>query len=292
MPDLPGLGVTRFAARGSTRLTYEDVGDPAAPAVVALHDLLADRAVWRPLAEALVPAGWRVIAIDARGHGASAALGVRPYPPTELAGDVLAVLDEATAGPIHLVGQGWGAATALTVARFEPARIASLALLQPDLPGLLAADADPAVRWAARAAAEALGVAAQAAGTGQTDRALAALLDPRWGAGWRERLPKPRLAAIKRYGGSLGALLAGAEGHEPDPAALSALKMPALVLRHRDAGDLDVRVADRLAAALPAARLEVIAGDAALGGQLDPAAAATIAAFVGFLRGLSPQPTG
>lgn len=283
MSVIPGLGVTRFATRGSTRLAYEDVGERDAPVIVALHDLLADRSGWRPISEALARAGWRVVAIDARGHGASAALGARPYPPTELAADVLAVLDHAEIGRALLLGHGWGAATALTVARFEPGRFAGLVLLQPDLPGVLAADPDPAARWAARSAADALATAAQAADKGMTDRALDALLGPRWGAGWRDRLPKPRMAAIRRYGGSLGALLGGAAGHEPATEALSALTMPTLVLRHRAASDLDRLVAERLAAALPGARLATGDGVPAAGGQIDAADPETIAAVLSFL---------
>ena len=37
--------------------------------------------------------------------------------------------------------------------------------------------------------------AADAADKGRTDRALDLLLDARWGPGWRDRLPRPRLAA-------------------------------------------------------------------------------------------------
>ncbi len=286
MPDIPGLGITRFATRGSTRLAYEDIGERGAPVVVTLHDLLSDHAVWRPLALSLAEAGWRVVSLDARGHGASAALGARPYPPTELATDVLAALDHAGVDRLSLVGHGWGASTALTVARFEPGRIAGLVLLQPDLPGILAADPDPAARWAARGSADALAAAANAADKGMTDRALDALFDPRLGPGWRDRLPRSRTAAIRRYGGSLGALLGGAVGHEPATDSLAVLAMPALVLRHRDAPEVDALVADRLATALPAAELATATGIPAAGGHLDAADPETIETVLAFLTKL------
>ncbi|MGI9253688.1 MAG: alpha/beta fold hydrolase, partial [Thermomicrobiales bacterium] len=226
-----GLGVTRFVPRGSTRLTYETAGEPGAPAVAMLHGLLADRGVWRPLAEALAAAGYHALLIDARGHGTSAALSTRPYPPTELAADLLAVLDHAGAAPAHLIGDGWGAAIAIAAARMSPAHVRTLALLQPDLPGLLASDPDPAARWVWQNARETLATASKAAYKGMTDRALDTLLDPRLGPGWRARMERPRLAAIKRYGGALGAILAGAEGQEPAPEAIAALTMPAILLR-------------------------------------------------------------
>jgi len=283
MSEPAGSGITRFVPRGTTRLTYEAIGDEGAPTVAALHGLLSDRAVWRPLAADLAARGFRTLAIDARGHGSSAALGTRPYPPTELAADVLAILDHAGAAPVHLVGEGWGAAVAIAAARLGPSHVRSLVLLQPDLPGLLASDDDPAARWAWQTAREGLSAASLAASKGMTDRALDALLDPRLGPGWRARMDRRRLAAIKRYGDALGAILTGAEGNEPAPEAIAALAMPALVLRRRDALDLDARVAARLAALLPAGRGEAL--EATLGGPagLDPADPAVIAAVAAFL---------
>lgn len=287
----PGLGVTRFAARGTTRLAYEALGDGAAPVVVALHDLLADRAVWRPWATALTGAGYRVLLLDARGHGASAALSSRPYPPSELAADVLTILDAADIATAHLAGHGWGGAIALTTAQLGPGRVRSLLLLQPDLPGLLAHDDDPASRWAASTARESLAAAATIAGKGQTDRALDALLGPRLGPGWQERLPRARMGAIRRYGGSLGALLAGAEGYEPAPAALAMLTIPALVLSHAAAPDLDRRVAARLAALLPNAVSPTLPLGPDSDGEatLTPDDPAVIAAALAFLQRIAPS---
>lgn len=279
---LPGLGVTRFAARGSTRLSYEAIGDATAPAVVSLHDLLADRVVWRPWAEALVPAGYRLLLLDARGHGASAALSTRPYPPTELAADVLTVLEAEEIERAHFAGHGWGAATALTVARLDPGRVASLLLLEPDLPGLLGGDADPEARRAAQVAAAALGVAASAAGKGLTDRALDALLDHRLGRGWRDRLARPRLAAIRRNAGSLGAILGGMSGQEMAPDAMRELAVPALVVARGAASAPAALGADRLAAALPGAVPAVLldAGEGDEPGLADPALLAAVLAFL------------
>jgi pimeloyl-ACP methyl ester carboxylesterase len=280
---IPGAGVTRFAPRGSTRLTYEDTGDPAAPPVALLHGLLADRSVWRALGAALASGGFRVLLIDARGHGASAALSTRPYPPTELAADVLTVLDHAGVSPVHLVGEGWGGATAVAVARMSPGHVRSLALLQPDLPGILASDPDPAGRWAWQTARDTLAAASTAATKGLTDRALDTMLDPRLGPGWRARLDKPRLAAIKRYGGSLGAILAGAEGQEPAPEAIAALAMPALILLSPHPPEVDARVAARLADLLPSASLADIPASRtphALAPD-DPEVIAAVQAFLG-----------
>ncbi|MCC6315840.1 MAG: alpha/beta fold hydrolase [Thermomicrobiales bacterium] len=285
---LPGASITRFVARGSARLSYEAIGEPAAPALVALHDLLAQRGVWRPWAEMLAEAGLRLIAIDARGHGASAALGGRAYPVAELAADVLAVLDNEGVATAHLAGHGWGAATALAVARGAPERVGALLLIQPDLPGILAGDASPAARWAAETARELLSTAAVAADKGMTDRALDILLNPRWGAEWRARLPRPRLSAIRRNAGSLGAILGGASVEGPTAQMLEGFNAPTLVLVGANASERDRLVAERLAAALAGASLEraaLIDSD----GLVDPGAEAAVAAVAAFLRDLAPR---
>ena len=282
MTATSGLGVTRFVPRGSTRLTYEATGEPGAPVVAMLHGLLADRSVWRPLAEALADAGFRALLIDARGHGTSAALSTRPYPPTELAADVLAVLDHDGSPPAHMVGDGWGASIAIAVARMSPGHVRSLALLQPDLPGLLASDPDPAGRWAWQGARDTRTSASMAATKGMTDRALDTLLDPRLGPGWRARMEKPRLAAIKRYGGALGPILSGAEGQEPAPEVFAALAMPALVLLAPSPPEIDALTAARLATLLPAGSLDVIA-DSRDPHALHPDDSAVISALTAFL---------
>ncbi|HEU5433767.1 MAG TPA: alpha/beta fold hydrolase, partial [Thermomicrobiales bacterium] len=201
----PGLGLTRFAHRGAASIAYEAVGAADAPAVLALHDLLADRTGFAPLRAALFAAGFRVIAPDLRGHGASGALSGRPYPMVELTADALAVLDAADAPRAHVVGAGLGGAIALALAEAVPARVASLALLTPAIGGILAADADAdaEARAAAAAVLAAAAEAAALANKGQTDRALDRWLDPPWGRGWRDRLPRARLGAIRRHAGAL-----------------------------------------------------------------------------------------
>ncbi|HET7092572.1 MAG TPA: alpha/beta fold hydrolase, partial [Thermomicrobiales bacterium] len=206
-PPPPGLGLTRFARRGAAGIAYEAVGADDASAVLALHDLLADRTGFAPLRDALVAAGSRVIAPDLRGHGASGALSGRPYPMAELTADALAVLDAAGAPRAHVVGAGLGGAIALALAEAAPARVASLVVLAPAVPGILAADADPEARAAAVAFDAAAAEATALASKGQTDRALDRWLDPVWGRGWRERLPRARLGAIRRHAGALGPLL-------------------------------------------------------------------------------------
>ena len=154
-PPAPRPGLTRFARRGSARLAYEPAGaDPAAPAVVLLHDLLADRAALAGLRDVLAGEGYRLVLPDARGHGASAAFANRRVSLPDLAADVLAVLDDAGIESAHLIGHGLGGAVACELGRRASAHARSLTLIEPALPAILDDDPDPAAA-AARAEARA-----------------------------------------------------------------------------------------------------------------------------------------
>ena len=288
-------GLTRFAHRGSARLAYEPSGPAVdtAPAVVLLHDLLADRADLAGLRDALLGAGapgYRTVIPEARGHGASAALANRRYAVADLAADVLAVLDTEGIEWTHLVGHGLGGTTALEVARRAPERVRSLVLIEPALPAMLTADPDQALRAAQAAARDTARAAAEAADRGQTDKALDTLLDARWGIGWRDRLPRPRLAAVRRHAGSLAALLTALNTYAPTAEDLRSVTVPALVVCGEAASMVDRVVCDRLTAWLPAARLASIPALAEPAASLAGAAGSALAALlVPFLAGDLPN---
>ncbi|GAA2412944.1 alpha/beta hydrolase [Nonomuraea africana] len=79
---------------------------------------------------ALNAAGYRTIAPDLRGFGASAKPEeLAGYDMAEHVGDLLGVLDHFEVPEAHLVGHDWGAALAQMVAINGPARATSLSLL-------------------------------------------------------------------------------------------------------------------------------------------------------------------
>jgi len=283
-PPTPRPGGTRFARRGSARLAYETAGTTgnAGQPLALLHDLLDDRAGFAAVRGSLAGdagAGLRLIAPDARGHGASAALANRRVALPDLAADVLAVLDAEGIARVHLVGHGLGATTAFALAAAAPARVASLVLVAPPLVTFGAAD-DPT----ARAHREATRAAADTADKGSTDRALDALLDPRWGVGWRDRLPRPRLASIRRHAGALAPLLTALAAYAPTDAEIRGVLAPALVVHAADAPTAARQTAERLASLLPTARLTSIPPGPEtalpLGGEAGAALAALIAGHV------------
>ena len=249
-----GPGVTRFAARGDHRLSYESRGGSAGAPVLALHDLLADRGQLRPLADPPRDALFRLTLPEARGHGASPMLSGPAYPASALAADVLAVLDAEGLQSVHVVAIGWAVETALALAVSAPQRVNSLALAAPYLPALVAARARGEARQIGSAHLEMMQEATVMADKGQIDRALDLFLGTRMGADWRTRLSKPRLGAIRRSSGNLAPLLAGSTRAPIDPGALAGLDVPAWLLTKDDADILERATVEILASLLPRAR--------------------------------------
>jgi pimeloyl-ACP methyl ester carboxylesterase len=99
------------------------------PPVVLLHGLSATRRNVVQGSRALLRRGYRLIAYDARGHGASSPGTRYGYP--ELIEDLEAVLDEVGLDRVALVGSSMGAATGMAFALRHPERAAALVQITP-----------------------------------------------------------------------------------------------------------------------------------------------------------------
>ena len=124
---------------------YEAPASPA-PAVVLVHMLCRSRADWDETATALAAAGVTALALDVRGHGASAG-SVRPL--TDAVQDVRAALLWLSQRPgvrpdaLGLAGASMGASLAVLAALDQPlARVVATVSLTLDYQGLrVSADA-------------------------------------------------------------------------------------------------------------------------------------------------------
>jgi pimeloyl-ACP methyl ester carboxylesterase len=99
------------------------------PPVVLLHGLSATRRNVVQGSRALLRRGYRLIAYDARGHGASS-----PAPSYDYAGlidDLEAVLADLELDRVALVGSSMGAATGMAFALRHPDRVAALVQITP-----------------------------------------------------------------------------------------------------------------------------------------------------------------
>jgi pimeloyl-ACP methyl ester carboxylesterase len=123
--DFPPARTVRVADRGEFFL--RDSGGPG-PVVMLLHGWLASSDLnWTLVYDDVIAAGYRVIAIDHRGHGR----GIRPATPFRLddcAADAAAVLRTLDVGPALVFGYSMGGAIAQLMARDHPDVVAGLGL--------------------------------------------------------------------------------------------------------------------------------------------------------------------
>jgi pimeloyl-ACP methyl ester carboxylesterase len=101
--------------------------------VVLLHGLSATRRNVVQGSRALVRRGYRLIAYDARGHGASSPAASYGYP--DLLGDLEAVLEARGIERAALVGSSMGAATTMAFALAHPERVPALVQITPAYTG-------------------------------------------------------------------------------------------------------------------------------------------------------------
>jgi len=97
------------------------------PAVVLLHGFTHDSRVWLPQLSALADAGYRAIAWDAPGAGATAD-PPETFTLTDWASCLAGFLDALNVGHAILVGVSWGGLLAQEFYRSTPTRVLSLVL--------------------------------------------------------------------------------------------------------------------------------------------------------------------
>jgi 3-oxoadipate enol-lactonase len=123
--EMPPARTVSVPGRGEMFL--RDTGGEG-PTVMLLHGWMASADLnWCGQYRDLIGAGYRVLAIDHRGHGR----GLRPLVPFRLsdcAGDAAAVLRQLGAAPAVVVGYSMGGAVAQLIARDHPDVVSGLVL--------------------------------------------------------------------------------------------------------------------------------------------------------------------
>ncbi|GAA0799445.1 alpha/beta fold hydrolase [Spirilliplanes yamanashiensis] len=250
-------------------VTVTTPGRTTEPTVVLAHGWGAGRAVWRGVTDRLVAAGHAVVAYDQRGHGDSTA-GTGPVSISRLGDDLDAVLAAVDARGAILAGHSGGGFAALAYATGHPMgatiRLRGLVLLataahDQDTPaGEVRMMGNPVFSWALRRPALGRRMLRQTLG----ENPSAAV----------QELNRELFAATP--GAVRAACFACSRGMDLRP-QLAQVHVPAVVL----AGARDTVVAPRLgeavAAALPAARYELLPG---AGHMLPLEAPAAVAAAV------------
>jgi pimeloyl-ACP methyl ester carboxylesterase len=113
---------------GRITLAVFEAGPADGPLVVLLHGFPELAYSWRHQIGPLAQAGYRVLAPDLRGVGGSdRPEDVAAYAVTELAADVVALIDHARREQAVVIGHDWGADAAWKTAWMRPERVAAVA---------------------------------------------------------------------------------------------------------------------------------------------------------------------
>ncbi|MDX6743923.1 alpha/beta fold hydrolase [Actinocorallia sp. A-T 12471] len=121
--------ITSYSRDGLT-FDVTDQGPLDGDVVILLHGFPQTSRCWARLAPLLHAAGYRTLAPDQRGYSPRARpRGRLAYRLSALVGDVVALIDTANAGRVHVVGHDWGAAVAWTLAATRPDALATVTAL-------------------------------------------------------------------------------------------------------------------------------------------------------------------
>jgi pimeloyl-ACP methyl ester carboxylesterase len=221
--------------------------------VVLLHGLTATRRYVVMGSKALERDGHRVIAYDARGHGASApAAEPDAYDYATLAEDLRRVLDDRDIERAVLAGASMGAHTLLAFALDHPDRVAALAVITPAFDPADNDDPDRLARWDRLS---------EGLREGGVDGFLEAYGEPPVPEKWREtvlKVVRQRLEAHEHPDAVADALHAVPRSKPFDDwEDLRKLDVPAVVVASRDDADPEhpYAIGERYAELLPRARL-------------------------------------
>ena len=223
--------------------------------MILLHGLTATHRYVVMGSRALERGGHRVVAYDARGHGASApAPDPAAYTYDDLVADLLRVMGERGIGRAVLAGASMGAHTALRAALEHPDRVAGLVVVTPAYDPAAHEDAASLARWDALSA-------------GLRDGGVEGFIDaygePAGDPALRETLLtvlRQRLSAHEHPGAVADALRAVPRSRPfGDVGDLGAIDVPAVVVADRDEADPGhpLAVGEAYARAIPGASLVV-----------------------------------
>lgn len=249
MLDQPG--VSEYTVdRGAVRLSVSDDGD--GPAVLLAHGLTATRRYVVMGSRALERSGHRVIAYDARGHGASSpAEDPDAYTYEDLGRDMEAVLDAAGVQRAVLAGASMGAHTLVWLALHRPERVAGAVIITPAFDGR-PADPDRLAHWDALS---------DGLRHGGVEGFVAAYGEPQVPERWRETVLKVirQRLALHEHPAALADALRAVPRSNPFGAVaeLAAIRVPTVVVASDDEADPEhpQAVGEAYAAAIPEARL-------------------------------------
>ena len=129
---LGGLGSRVVALADGLKVRVVEAGPADGAPVVLVHGWACTAFAWRRQVPVLAAAGYRVLALDLKGHGFSdKPADASEYSVAAMTRFVLAAMDACDIERASLVGHSMGGAIATAVALAAPQRVARLALVAP-----------------------------------------------------------------------------------------------------------------------------------------------------------------
>lgn len=122
---IPGISF-RFIESNGIRMRLATMGDTG-PLVIMAHGWPESWYSWRHQIQALANAGYRVVAPDMRGYGATdAPPNVEDYDIVTLAADIVGIVDAHGEDKAILMGHDWGSIVAWNTVLLHPERFSAL----------------------------------------------------------------------------------------------------------------------------------------------------------------------
>jgi pimeloyl-ACP methyl ester carboxylesterase len=237
---------------GDLHIDDQGTGEP----VILLHSHGLSGRQWRKLGGELVARGMRVLAVDLTGQGQS-----EPWPeprPFSFAIDVERVTELLrSVQPAHVVGHSYGGLIALHAARVEPRALRTLSLFDPVAFSIL----DREVDRDARAILDGLDLS----WSDDHDRWLRTFVEFWGGDGAWAALREEARNEFRRVGWVIREGVRTLAEDQTAGSAFAQLEVPTLLMTGEESPMPARSVIERLAEAMPSARVEVVAGVGHLG---------------------------
>ena len=118
---------TQFIQGPAGKIAVHTQGPENGPVVILTHSILSSSMMWLEQAYLLASTGWRVMAIDTRGHGQSECQTVT-CSMDDLVADTIAVMDAMNIDKAHYMGLSLGGMSGVGLGIQHPERLISMVL--------------------------------------------------------------------------------------------------------------------------------------------------------------------